>query len=40
MDWDQETRHIFSVRYIDINRSGLPARIVFAWKLALSVENN
>ena len=25
---------------IDINRSGLPARMFFALKLALSVENN
>ena len=29
-----------NLSFIDINISGLPARMFFAWKLALSVENN
>ena len=34
------TTTLFTVVNIDINRSGLLARMFFAWKLALSVENN
>ena len=36
----RENRESAMFATIDINRSGLPARMFFAWKLALSVENN